>query len=163
MFGPLHMGLTLPEATKRTNDALDILSIHHLTDRSPYTLSGGEKKKVALASVLSIQPEVWLLDEPTASLDPRSQSRLIDFLEDRHTEGCTIITTTHDVVLLEEMAQRVIIMSENHKIVADDTPEKILQNLKLLAENNLIHEHLHRHAMKSHRHQHVHNNSQPHR
>jgi len=128
-------------------------------DRSPYTLSGGEKKKVALASVLAIKPDVWLLDEPTASLDPRSQSRLIDFLGERHRQGCTIITTTHDVVLLGEIAERVIIVSEDHRVVADSSPDKILRNSKLLADNNLIHEHLHRHAQKNHRHRHIHNDS----
>lgn len=163
MFGPLHMGMSEKEAVVRSEEAIEVLSIHQLVNRSPYTLSGGEKKKVALASVLAIKPDVWLLDEPTASLDPRSQSRLIDFLGERHSEGCTIITTTHDVVLLEEMAERVIIISEDHRIVADDSPKKILRNATLLAKNNLIHEHMHKHAkmQKAHRHGHIHH-STPH-
>lgn len=154
--------MTLEEAAFRAKEAIDVLSIGHLIDRPPFSLSGGEKKKVALASILSVQPEVWLLDEPTASLDPRSQSRLIDFLNQRHREGCTIITTTHDVILLEEMADRVIIMSEDHRIVADASPKNILQNIKLLRENNLIHEHLHRHANQKHTHPHVHGGKHSH-
>jgi cobalt/nickel transport system ATP-binding protein len=79
-FAPLHLGLPRAEVIERSEWAMDLLGITKLRDRAPHRLSGGEKKKVALASILSLRPDVWLLDEPTASLDPRSQSRLVDFI-----------------------------------------------------------------------------------
>jgi cobalt/nickel transport system ATP-binding protein len=96
-FAPLHLGLPKSEVVERSEWAMDLLGITKLRDRAPHRLSGGEKKKVALASILSLRPEVWLLDEPTASLDPRSQSRLLDFIGELTQEGKTIITATHDL------------------------------------------------------------------
>jgi cobalt/nickel transport system ATP-binding protein len=155
-FGPLHLNLPMSEITTRTEKALATFDLFNLRNRAPYTLSGGEKKKVALASILSIAPRVWLFDEPTASLDPKTQSILIDFLNLQNAKGDTIITTTHDLVLLNEIADRVIVMSENHQIVADDEPDKIINNIKLLVRQNLVHEHYHNHDHKTHRHQHIH-------
>jgi energy-coupling factor transporter ATP-binding protein EcfA2 len=80
IFGPLQLGITKDEVVSRGREVLDLLQIGHLKERPPYMLSGGEKKKVSLASVLSLRPQVLLLDEPTTGLDPRSQGNLIDFL-----------------------------------------------------------------------------------
>ena len=79
-FGPLQLGISKEEVIARGQAALELMGITHLRQRPPYLLSGGEKKKVSLASVLSLQPQVLLLDEPTTGLDPSSQGHLIDFL-----------------------------------------------------------------------------------
>jgi cobalt/nickel transport system ATP-binding protein len=156
-FAPLHMELPLREVVKMASHAMKIMDIGHLKDRVPHQLSGGEKKRVAIASILSYQPSVWLFDEPTAGLDPKSQCRLIDFIYEIHGQKNTVITATHDLSILDEIADRVIVLSENHKIVADDSPKNILSNLKLLRKYNLIHEHRHRHKNRQHSHQHTHN------
>ena len=155
-FAPLHLGLPKHEVIERSEWAMDLLNITKLRDRAPHRLSGGEKKKVALASVLSLHPEVWLLDEPTASLDPRSTSRLLDFIDELTREGKTIITATHDLDIVEEIADRVVMFCEDHEITGDGAAREMLSNRERLIECNLIHEHRHRHAETEHAHHHLH-------
>ena len=100
-FGPLQLGLAREEIVSRASEVLELLDIGHLLERPPYRLSSGEKKKVSIASVLSVRPEVLLLDEPTAGLDPRSQANLIDFLMHWPDEGKTLIVSTQDLDVLE--------------------------------------------------------------
>ncbi len=161
-FAPLHLGLPRAEVIERSEWALNLLGIEKLRDRVPHQLSGGEKKKVALASVLSLQPEVWLLDEPTASLDPRSTSRLLDFLEDLGHEGRTVITATHDLDIVPEIADRVVLFCEDHQIVGEGSPEDILSDEGRLIECNLLHAHRHHHGRAEHTHYHLHNPSHDH-
>lgn len=155
-FAPLHLGLAQAEVRDRAEWAMALLGIEKLRDRVPHRLSGGEKKKVALASVLSLQPEVWLLDEPTAGLDPRSTSRLLDFLDDLRGEGKTIITATHNLDIVEEIADRVLMFCEEHEIIAEGPPSELLADEAQLIACNLIHEHRHRHAGTEHAHPHLH-------
>ncbi len=155
-FAPLHLGLPRAEVIDRAEWAMDLLGITKLRDRAPHRLSGGEKKKVALASVLSLRPDVWLLDEPTASLDPRSQSRLLDFIGELGEEGKTIITATHDLDIVEEIADRVVMFCEEHEISGDGAPHAMLTDYDRLIECNLIHEHRHKHASTEHAHHHLH-------
>lgn len=155
-FAPLHLGLSKQEVIERSNEAIKKMGISHLKDRSPYMLSGGEKKKVALASILSYSPKVWLFDEPTAGLDPRSQSNFLDFILDLGTNDNTIVTATHDLEIVDEIADRVIILSETHQLVRDGKPKEILSNLKLLRKYNLAHEHRHKHEDRQHKHVHTH-------
>ncbi len=156
-FAPLHMGFDKNEILQKTKSAMQLMGIEHLSNRAPYRLSGGEKKRVAIASVLSYSPAVWLFDEPTSGLDPRSQSRLIDFIFELNSQNNTVITATHNLSIVQDIADRIIVLSENHKIVADGTPEKILADSNLLKKYNLIHEHIHQHRGKTHEHIHTHN------
>jgi cobalt/nickel transport system ATP-binding protein len=153
-FGPLQLGLTLTEVRQRVEAALRQMGVEHLRDRAPFELSGGEKKRAAIASVLSLEPDVLLLDEPTASLDPRTKWVLVDMIVELVHQGKTIITATHDLEIVPIIAQRVVVIGENRKILADSTPERILDDETLLVEANLIHEHLHRHAAIVHAHAH---------
>lgn len=157
-FAPLHLGLAKSEVIERSEWAMDLLGITKLRDRAPHRLSGGEKKKVALASILSLRPDVWLLDEPTASLDPRSQSRLLDFIGELTKEGKTIITATHDLDIVEEIADRVVMFCEDHEITGEGAPRDVLSNYDRLIECNLIHEHRHKHTEDGteHAHHHLH-------
>ncbi|MBZ5589420.1 MAG: ATP-binding cassette domain-containing protein [Acidobacteriia bacterium] len=156
-FGPLQMGWTQDEVLRRIEDTLALLEISRLRGRSPAGLSAGEKKRVALASLLVLSPSVLLLDEPTAGLDPRSQSLLLEILEALHARGLTLVTATHDLTLLPHLADRVIVLSEEHRLVADGAPERVLADTDLLLAVNLIHAHSHRHGrlVHSHPHQHV--------
>jgi cobalt/nickel transport system ATP-binding protein len=161
-FGPLQLGISKDEVLARSTEALKLLNIDHLRERPPYRLSGGEKKKVALASVLSLQPQVLLLDEPTNGLDPRSQGSLIDFLLRWADKDKCMIFSTQDLDIVEEVATRVIVLGNDHGIVADGEPEKFLSDPDFLLKTNLVHEHSHRHKQLVHRHPHVHEHAHEH-
>jgi cobalt/nickel transport system ATP-binding protein len=155
-FGPLQLGLAREEIVSRASEVLELLDIGHLLERPPYRLSSGEKKKVSIASVLSVRPEVLLLDEPTAGLDPRSQANLIDFLMHWPDEGKTLIVSTQDLDVVEEVASRILVLGDEHRLVADGKPEEFLSDPAFLLRTNLIHEHSHRHQELVHRHRHLH-------
>jgi cobalt/nickel transport system ATP-binding protein len=161
-FGPLQLGISKDEVVSRSTEALKLLNIDHLRERPPYRLSGGEKKKVALASVLSLQPQVLLLDEPTNGLDPWSQGSLIDFLLRWADEDRCMVFSTQDLDIVEEVATRVIVLGNSHGIVADGEPEKFLSDPDFLLKTNLVHEHSHRHKQLVHRHPHVHEHAHEH-
>ncbi len=144
-FAPLQLGLPAEQVAQRIDETADLLGITPLLDRPPYKLSGGEKKKVALACVLTANPEVLFLDEPTNGLDPRTQFWLVEFISSLQSAGKTIITATHDLSIVEEIAQRVIVLRENHTIAADSSAYEILKNRDLLLDVNLIHKRSHFH------------------
>ena len=141
-FAPLQMGLDRDEVNRRVEEALQALRIDKLRNRAPHRLSGGEKRRVALASVFSLKPDVWLLDEPSTGLDPRSQSWLVDFILQLGEEGKTVITATHDLEIAEQIATRVVVFDEEHHLVAAGEPEIILCDHDLLHRCNLAHYHL---------------------
>jgi cobalt/nickel transport system ATP-binding protein len=140
-FGPLQLGLSREDSASRVEDVSSMLGITDLLDRPPYQLSGGQKKKVAIASVLVMGPEVLLFDEPTAALDPRTQYWLMDLIEQLKDTGKTIVHATHDLDILYRIADRCLVFSEDHKIIAEATPEQTLADRDLLLRVNLIHEH----------------------
>lgn len=187
-FGPLQMGLSQHEVKARCEEALAQMEIAHLATRAPFELSGGEKKRAAIASVLSLHPDIILLDEPTASLDPRSKWLLVNLIRQllqyphtlqyphsgsnnersevtyqpasqAHLEylsnpkkssdftpgatGKTIITATHELEIVPIIAQRVILLGEERRVLADGPPEQILRDHDLLVRANLIHPKLH--------------------
>jgi len=157
-FGPLQVGWSKDQILMRVSEILERMEIVHLKDRSPHHLSTGEKKRVALASVLILDPDVLLLDEPTAALDPKSESRMIDFLVSCGDGKKTVITATHDLDLLEDIADYCHVF-QSGQIVAAGTPDEILNNHELLLRTNLVHAHRHRHAsgeMHVHPHRHGH-------
>jgi cobalt/nickel transport system ATP-binding protein len=136
-FAPLQLGFTPEQVTARVESSLAALRIEKLRDRAPHQLSGGEKKRVALASILSLSPKVWLLDEPSAGLDPRSVAWLVEFLNNQAEDRKTVVLATHDLELVKSTADRVYVLDESHTIVAEDTPDQILANRDLLISANL--------------------------
>lgn len=155
-FAPLQLKWPREEILSRISETLSLLDITHLRERTPQALSSGEKKRVALASVLVVGPSVLLLDEPTAGLDPRSQSILLEILHSLHHAGMTIITATHELGLLAHLADRAIALDEDHQIAADAPVGEILHNTGLLLSVNLIHAHSHSHGDVVHSHPHEH-------
>jgi cobalt/nickel transport system ATP-binding protein len=153
-FGPLQLGLSGEEVKERCNEALAAMDIAHLADRAPFELSGGEKKRAAIASVLSLRPDVVLLDEPTASLDPRTRWVLVDLIRGLSAAGRTLIVATHELDIVPLIADRVVVLSEEGRVVADGDAVAILADTDLLVRANLIHEHVHRHGTVSHSHRH---------
>lgn len=155
-FGPLQLDIPEKDINQRVNDVMEMLNIENLKDRAPYTLSGGEKKKVAIASVLSINPDVLLLDEPTNGLDPRTQRWLVELLLELRKNGKTIIIATHDLNIVEEVSERAVVFGEDHRIAANGETHVILNDTELLMRVNLIHEHSHGHNEILHKHRHAH-------
>jgi cobalt/nickel transport system ATP-binding protein len=153
-FGPLQLGLGRDEVEARIDDVLAMLEIGDLAERAPYQLSGGQKKRVAIASVLVMNPEVILFDEPTAGLDPRTQQWLLELIAELGAADKTIVLATHDLDLLERVVDRCLVLSEDHRIVAEGTPADVLADRETLLRVNLIHEHSHRHGARVHSHPH---------
>lgn len=115
-FGPVQMGLSEAEVRERTEDCLKLFGIEKLRERPPYHLSGGEKRKVSLACILSLNPEVLILDEPLAGLDEKTQDMLLEFLQNFHKAGKTLITITHNRQLAETIGNRFAVMNEDHEL-----------------------------------------------
>jgi len=155
-FGPLQLDLAREEVVSRVEEVMEMMDLSRLRERAPHTLSGGEKKKVCIASVLSTNPDVLLLDEPTAGLDPRTQLWLIELLQELGKAGKTIITATHDLDIIEQISDRAVVMGEDHRIKVDRHAKKVLADLDLLLSANLIHRHMHRHDAIVHQHLHSH-------
>ncbi len=153
-FGPLNMGLDSSEVSRRVDDVLNMLDLSTLSARAPYQLSGGQKKRVAIASVLVMNPEVLLFDEPTAGLDPRSQRWLVELIVELARSGKTIVIATHDLETLPILANRCVVFGEDHRIAADGPTVAILDDVELLRSVNLIHDHVHRHDGTWHVHEH---------
>ena len=153
-FGPLQMGLSVEETERRIRDVAALLDIARLLERPPFQLSGGEKKRVAIACSLAINPDVLLLDEPTNGLDPRSQVALVELLVRLGAAGKTLVTATHDLNIVPRIAARALVFSEEHTVVADASSQEILADLPLLRRVNLVHEYLHRHGEIIHAHPH---------
>ena len=155
-FGPLQLDFSPARVREIVEQQLESLRIADLRDRAPHTLSDGQKKKVAIASSLATDPDVLLLDEPTNGLDPRTQVWLIELLWDLHAKGKTIIAATHDLSIAGDIAERAVVLSEDHTLAADGLFHEIVANNELLLRVNLIHEHAHRHGDKAHVHRHGH-------
>jgi cobalt/nickel transport system ATP-binding protein len=132
-FGPLNLGLPREEVEDRVMKALDIVGAAHLKDRPPYRLSGGEKRSVAIASVLSMSPDILVMDEPTSNLDPWARRQLIRLLE---TFEHTIIMATHDLDMVLDLCSRTIILKEG-RVVADGMTRDILEDEELLVTSRL--------------------------
>ena len=155
-FGPLQLRWPPDLIRQRVAQMLDDLNIAHLKDRPPHRLSGGEKKRVAIASVLILDPQVLLLDEPTAGLDPQSQSHTIDLLAGWKGTGRTVVTATHDLDSVEEIADYCFVFQAG-RLVAQGTPAAVLDDADLLRRTGLLHAHRHVHAqgeVHSHPHRH---------
>jgi len=132
-FGPLHMGLPEDEVRARVESALEAVRMTNYRDRLSHHLSVGEKKRIAIATVLSMNPSLLVLDEPSAGLDPRARRTLINLLRDL---PITMLVSTHDMKLVEELFPRTIVMDEG-KVVADGLTMDILKDESLLNAHGL--------------------------
>ena len=133
MFGPLNMGLSRKDAAVKAEKALSDVGLAGLGGKSPFHLSHGQKKKVAMATVLSMDCKVLALDEPTSGLDPRGRKEMIKLMRGL---GGALIVATHDFGLVRDLCSRVIILS-NGKKTAEGTPPEILSDSALLEEHGL--------------------------
>jgi cobalt/nickel transport system ATP-binding protein len=156
VFGPLQLGIGSAVIEKRLSELTDILNIKDLLNRTPHQLSIGEKRKVTIASTLMSDPDVLLLDEPTAGLDPLTTRHIIDLLIHANEAGKTIITATHDLHIVEEISDVVYVFNSAKSIIKSGPPNEILEDTQLLQTHNLMHIHSHRHKDQIHVHPHIH-------
>lgn len=137
-FGPRQLGLSELEVELRAIETLGFLGISHLADRAPFRLSGGEKRKVAIASVMSMNPQVLLFDEPFLGLDPRGQMWLIRTLQQLQGAGKTTIVATHSMDTVARIAKSAIVISETHEVIGVGAVPCVLSDRDLLYRANLI-------------------------
>lgn len=132
-FGPLNLGMTEEKVVERVNEALNTVGCLHLKDKPPHHLSMGQKRAVTIAGVISMQPDILVMDEPAASLDPKSRRQLINLLKKfRHTK----IIASHDLDLIMDVCERCLVISDG-KVAADGASGELLTNEELLEKNNI--------------------------
>jgi len=132
-FGPLNMGLPKDVIVEKVKDTLATVGALHLINRPTHRLSGGEKREVAIATVLSMSPDILVMDEPTSNLDPRARRRLIELLKTfKHTK----IIATHDLDMVLDLCERTIVIREG-TVAADGKSVEILNDEAMLSESNL--------------------------
>lgn len=136
-YGPAQLGVPREEADRRVNALADALDLDGLLDKPPHRLSGGEKKRAALASVLSFDPRVLLLDEPTSAVDAPRTADVLDLLDRRNRAGVTLVTVTPDVELIPQVADRVVVVGPAGRLVADGPVAEVLTDAETLATAGL--------------------------
>jgi cobalt/nickel transport system ATP-binding protein len=152
-FGPRQ--LALPDVETRVARWAEAFDVAALLERAPFELSGGEKKRVALAALLAVEPRLLLLDEATANLDPASVGLLVDVLA--NVPGLTVVASTHNLSMVEELGDRAVLLAPGRRgVLYDGSAHGLLHDERLLAESGLAHRHAHRHEGHVHAHYHVH-------
>lgn len=137
-FGPMNLKLSKSEVEERVDEALAYMNLQTFKERPPHYLSGGEKKRVSIADIIAMHPEIIIFDEPTAALDPMNASMLEIVLQKLSDEGKTIMISTHDVDFAYRWAERIIVFCGG-KIIADGTPLEIFRNEDVITQANLKH------------------------
>jgi cobalt/nickel transport system ATP-binding protein len=132
-FGPLNLGLSRAEACARVDEALTAVRMEHVADRAPHQLSLGQRRRVAIATVLAMRPSLLVLDEPSANLDPRARRELLEVLD---AVATTMLVVTHDLPFAASLCSRAVVLSAG-RIVADDSCPAILGDEELLARHDL--------------------------
>lgn len=135
-FGPLNLGLSMEEVQDRVEEALERVGMSGFEKTAPHHLSGGQKKRVAIAGILAMKPEIMVLDEPTAGLDPQGVTNLVKLLKELNDEGITIVISTHEVDLVPDYANRVFVLVGG-ELIAEGTPKDIFSQPDILESANL--------------------------
>ncbi|WP_296884699.1 ATP-binding cassette domain-containing protein [uncultured Methanobrevibacter sp.] len=135
-FGPLNLGLSMEEVQNRVEDALERVGMTGYEKTAPHHLSGGQKKRVAIAGILAMKPEIMVLDEPTAGLDPNGVTNLVKLLKELNAEGITILISTHEVNLVPDYANKAFVMVDGN-LIAEGTPRDIFSQPDILKQANL--------------------------
>ena len=135
-FGPLNLGLPMEEVQDRVEDALARVGMSGFEKAAPHHLSGGQKKRVAIAGILAMKPEIMVLDEPTAGLDPQGVTNLSKLLRQLNDEGITIIISTHEVDLVPNYADKIFVLVDG-LLIGEGTPKEIFSQPEILEKANL--------------------------
>lgn len=135
-FGPMNLRLDREEVRKRVEAAISYLSLEELQDRPPHYLSGGEKKRVSIADILAMEPEILIFDEPMAALDPVNAQNVETILQNLHKDGKTLLVATHDVDFAYRFADRILVFAEG-RLIADGTPLEIFRKQEVMEQAHL--------------------------
>ena len=135
-FGPMNLGLSMEEVQDRVEEALERVGMSGFEKTAPHHLSGGQKQRVAIAGILAMKPEIMVLDEPTAGLDPQGVTNLVKLLKELNDEGITIVISTHEVDLVPDYANRVFVLVGG-ELIAEGTPKDIFSQPDILESANL--------------------------
>ena len=135
-FGPMNLGLSYEEVEKRVDEALALVGMKKFKDKTPHHLSGGQQKRVAIAGIIAMKPEIMILDEPTAGLDPQGVDKVLDILNNLNKEGMTIVISSHDIEMVNGFAEKIFVLNEG-KILASGDKNEIFSNKELLKEAHL--------------------------
>lgn len=135
-FGPMNLRLGREEVIRRVESAISYLSLEELQERPPHYLSGGEKKRVSIADILAMEPEILIFDEPMAALDPVNAQNVENILQNLHEDGKTLLVATHDVDFAYRFADRILVFAEG-RLIADGTPLEIFRKQEVMEQAHL--------------------------
>ena len=135
-FGPMNLGLSYDEVEKRVNEALEMVEMAEFRDKTPHHLSGGQQKRVAITGLIAMRPEIMILDEPTAGLDPEGVDKVLNILNNLNEEGMTIVISSHDIEMVNEFADEIFVLS-NGEIIANGDKHEIFSDKELIKRAHL--------------------------
>lgn len=135
-FGPMNLGLSYDEVEKRVEDALKMVGMENYEDKTPHHLSGGQQKRIAIAGIIAMKPELMILDEPTAGLDPDGVEKVMNIMNQLNEEGMTLIISSHDIDMISKYADKIFVLY-NGEIIESGNKNKIFSDMELLKKAHL--------------------------
>ena len=135
-FGPMNLGLSYDEVEKRVEDALKMVGMENYEDKTPHHLSGGQQKRIAIAGIIAMKPELMILDEPTAGLDPDGVEKELNIMNQLNEEGMTLIISSHDIDMISKYADKIFVLY-NGEIIESGNKNKIFSDMELLKKAHL--------------------------
>lgn len=135
-FGPMNLGLSYDEVEKRVEDALKMVGMENYEDKTPHHLSGGQQKRIAIARIIAMKPELMILDEPTAGLDPDGVEKVLNIMNQLNEEGMTLIISSHDIDMISKYADKIFVLY-NGEIIESGNKNKIFSDMELLKKAHL--------------------------
>lgn len=135
-FGPMNLGLSYDEVEKRVEDALKMVGMENYEDKTPHHLSGGQQKRIAIAGIIAMKPELMILDEPTAGLDPDGVEKVLNIMNQLNEEGMTLIISSHDIDMISKYADKIFVLY-NGEIIESGNKNKIFSDMELLKKAHL--------------------------
>lgn len=135
-FGPMNLGLSYDEVEKRVEDALKMVGMENYEDKTPHHLSGGQQKRIAIAGIIAMKPELMILDEPTAGLDPDGVEKVLNIMNQLNEEEMTLIISSHDIDMISKYADKIFVLY-NGEIIESGNKNKIFSDMELLKKAHL--------------------------
>lgn len=135
-FGPMNLGLEYEEVEKRIKESLEMVGMNGFEDKTPHHLSGGQQKRVAIAGIVAMRPDIMILDEPTAGLDPEGVDKVLDILNNLNKEGMSIVISSHDIEMVNQFADKIFVLY-NGEIIAQGSKNDIFSDKELLKKARL--------------------------
>ena len=135
-FGPMNLGLDYDEVEKRIKESLEMVGMSGFEEKTPHHLSGGQQKRVAIAGIIAMRPDIMILDEPTAGLDPEGVDKVLDILNKLNTEGISIVISSHDIEMVNQFADKIFVLHDG-EIIAEGDKHQIFSNKELLKKAHL--------------------------